>query len=458
MVTESGEHFISQAFIEMWIDSLVGYLPGETCRHVSQFVQNEYVGTLGQLYVTIRDLKQAISAFVDSVNGEENKNFLAFDAHVSDCGCHLRASMSMDLIQRYRGNREELLSFLGLVEACDKALVSTSALMKDICTEAKSLKELQLPKSTKDPLLFLSAIGWKYESDNLSEIKYIFYCYVLSQFKTYSFRNKQDSVHIDTDKEFKQKNEMICTHTCQGKGKLGNGCRYLKHARIGKAALKQWTLCYQERLSKMSVDYLAKSDSELKELVENSRKESHKSVAAVPSYVQFKISERLWASNQFPFLLSMRVFVDEGHEDIYARAFVGRDLKWNIQFVTSDVLEDTPHIIVAGHCRVPHGYNDTNKLNLANLSLDAHQNMRSFWYSFMSQHKQYPFDTALGCDDDLQNVLPAHEFKDYMKFKYAGIRAFRDMEFTPKHIFVEYPSVVFSKQRMLAGKQGVLFI
>lgn len=435
----------------MWIDELLGYLPGEKDTTAVNFVQNQYVGILGQLYITLHDLRKTCGDFLDLMANNGSKKFLAYDGHVSDCGCHLRALMLMELVKYYHEHKQKLDELQLVADICDLAMENTQAFMKKLCLDTP-LKDLSLPKRITDPKVLLDAIEWSLDIPDPRKVKYLYYCFVLSQFKTYNKRDSKDSVEIDIDLAISIKNDLVHQGTCLGKGKFGTGCRYLKHAKISRASIKLWITNYQARLSEMSVDFLKTVDPSLSELVELLHKKSHKNVSAIPSYLQFKVLERFWAKLRVPILYTIRYFLDSKVKDLYAIAYVNSKMSWNLQMVSADSMKDIPHIVITVQCMATDGQVDVEET-----IIKAQEDMRLFWYSFMSQHKQYPFETDYNTDEHLKLVLPKREFEHYCSSK-AIDRVFDGLHFVPKHIFLEYPSVLVEEQKRMEGMQGVLFV
>lgn len=441
----------------MWIDALLGYLPDEEPDSLSNYTQNHYVGILGQLYVTLHDLQQACEVFVDLIFNKGSKNFLSYDGHVSDCGCHLRALMLMALVNSYKQNTCDLDHLQRLAEACESSMQKTRRLIKEICLETTLLKDLDLPKSTKDPQVFIDAVEWDFHSNQTKNIKYLFYCYFLSKFKDYNKRNSKDSVEINLDLAMSSMNRTFLGSSCNGKGKLGNGCRYLKHAKICRGSLKQWITKYQARLSKMSVEFLTLVDESLSDSIENLQRKSNKNVSAVPSYLQFRVLERFWARSRAPLLYTIRYFLKSYAEDIYVKGFVDENMEWDLQLVSPETLQDTPHVIITVQCVTSDHIEDEN-VDVAKVILQSLKKLRQFWYSFMSKHKQYPFETTMNKDEHLRAILSTDDFENYRFYKNFDQECFLNIQLVPKHIFLEYPSVLFQKQQELEGMKGVLFI
>lgn len=434
---------------KMWIDYLLGLLPGETAKDIT-IKRNEYVGSLGQLYVTLKNLKRASETFLNSM--EDMESFLPFDAHVSDCGCHLRAQMLMERVKHYKENKGDYKVFKKIIEACNESLAHTSSLMEKLCWLEQSPAEFGLPKVTAKSEDIKKAVGWDLsDAGCMRDVKYIYYCFTLSRFKKYLERSKKDSVEVDFDTATNNLNKSVCSFTCQGKGKLGEGCRYLKHARIGKGYVKSQTATLQARLSKVSIEFLLSCVPDLKEELEEFCIQSKKSIWAIPALLQFKALERIWASEKTPLYLAIRFYHGDVSRFVYTSAHVEPSLQWKFY---EDPSLDRPHIATTFECEYE-GVKSASTRELTEKLYSLQPKMRSMWYTFMYQHKQYPFETDRSSEDKIKMTL---YLANDLATHFEKVDLSESITLEPKHIFLEYPRAVSEKQAKVNGKAGTLLI
>lgn len=391
----------AQTTVNMWIDTLLGLLPGD--KYFQQtFKRNEYVGALAQLCVTIMDLKLASEAFLGSIEGKET--FMPFDAHVSDCGCHLRAQLLMEKVFHYKKHPEKLEVFRKVIEVCEGSLLRASELSK-----------------------------------------------AFSRFKRYNERNLKDSVEFDLDAASKCLNSLVYGFTCQGKGKLGEGCRYLKHAKIGKGFVKTQTTALQARLSQMSVEYLVSLVPELSNELKTYCVKSKKGIYAVPALLQYKVLERVWSARRTPLFLAIRFFDGDLSKFYYTFAMVAKDLQWAFH---NESKRNEPHIAITFDCEIS-GLACLKDDDLSNVMCNLQPKMRETWYTFMTQHKQYPFELCGSLEQDLEAKI--HSEVEVPKFRNTFHEP-NGANLEPKHIFLDYPRAVTEKQASISGKAGTLLI
>lgn len=439
----------AQTTVNMWIDTLLGLLPGD--KYFQQtFKRNEYVGALAQLCVTIMDLKLASEAFLGSIEGKET--FMPFDAHVSDCGCHLRAQLLMEKVFHYKKHPEKLEVFRKVIEVCEGSLLRASELSKALCWLEQSPLEFGLPKQTATRDDFKIAIEWVSDKfDGNLDIKYVYYCYTLSRFKRYNERNLKDSVEFDLDAASKCLNSLVYGFTCQGKGKLGEGCRYLKHAKIGKGFVKTQTTALQARLSQMSVEYLVSLVPELSNELKTYCVKSKKGIYAVPALLQYKVLERVWSARRTPLFLAIRFFDGDLSKFYYTFAMVAKGLQWAFH---NESKRNEPHIAITFDCEIS-GLACLKDDDLSNVMCNLQPKMRETWYTFMTQHKQYPFELCGSLEQDLEAKI--HSEVEVPKFRNTFHEP-NGANLEPKHIFLDYPRAVTEKQASISGKAGTLLI
>lgn len=442
----------------MWVDYLLGTLAEEEKVTIAPIKQNEYVGYLQQLVVSLADLKASCQMFVEVFRNLPLNDLQVFDAHVSDCGCHLRALMLMDLFRQYSLDPSKLSALKAIIIRADNCISRVTSLLSELCEMTKKPQQLLLPLLVCKPDEMLQTVECDFDcGSELASIKFLYYSYVLSKHKSYSSRNCKDSVIIDVESAVKHLNAQILSTSCQGTGKLGGGCRYLKHARITKGFIKSQTALAQSRLSHMSVSYLKNlGDVSAAKTVELLCRQSPKCIAAIPAFFQYKILEKYWAEKGFPFFLAMRVSGQSFSDDVYAIAHINSNLEWGLTLTTSEHAPNSPHMIVTFSCSLKES--DSLQDNLGSILIrEGPRNMRACWYSFMARHKQYPFDMISETDEQLKTVF-CDEFDRYKYFYLCGPDSLGGINFTPKHIFFDCPAAVVQKQKYLKGKDGVLLI
>lgn len=432
----------------MWIDHLLGLLPNEQSSDIS-FRQNEFVGALCQLHATLDDLKLAFETAITSIRKKEG--LIAFDAHVSDCGCHLRAQMLFEIVRAYEKDLGSIHELEKVIEACEESLRRTRQLMQSLCWLVKFPKDSGLPSLKASRKNFLEVVNWTYTSRKQTrELKCIFYCFSLSRFKTYNERDNKDSVKIDMESAIEKMNRSIDHLSCQGYGKLGKGCRYLKLGRISKAYIKAQILLFQARLSRLSVDYLISSDKYGPEIAAY-RKTSLKGIHSVPTIMQFKSLELIWFETDTPLFLAIRVCNKKFSKFIYISALVEKNMEWNFH---DNFDYEKAHVVITFECEST-TEKEISDIEIWNLVSSMQPKMRAIWYRFMNQHKQYPFEI----DASLVENLAAYVKNDVAAQNcLTQTLSWCDWNLLPKHIFLEYPKAVVAMQKRTSGKAGSLLI
>ncbi|KAL2706780.1 putative cyclodipeptide synthase PUL1 [Kluyveromyces marxianus] len=315
------------------------------------------------------------------------------------------------------------------------------------------------PKTHNKPAQNKNDLIWDV-TDLKVVLEFLFCSHFLSKNKIYNKKGNLDSVTIDFNLAFEKRQSLSKTFHCQGSGKHGIGCRYLKHANESKGSFISVVSKLQSRLASLSIAFL-KSKSIVSCNIDSLIKYSPKHVPAMPNFLHFLILEREWGKKRTPILLAVRTFHGNEHCDIYFEARVKQHtFEWILQKQEYDKFEHhIPYLIITA---VVTSSNTTKTAQqFAYELMKAQKKFRKFWLTFMSQHRQYPFEI----DYDEEQLLKAQVSQDIFELYFSSKRENIDnilfddhSSFLPKHIFTEYPSIFFNFQKNSDSKYGALVI
>ena len=241
-------------------------------------------------------------------------------------------------------------------------------------------------------------------------LEFLYCSHFLSKNKIYNKKENVDSVTIDFNYAFEKRRLMSNEFHCQGTGKHGVGCRYLKYAKQSKNSFISSVSRLQSRLALLSVSFL-KSRCTLPCDISALQQNSPRNVSAVPNFLHYLILEREWSQNKTPILLAVRKLHEDEHSDIYFEAQIKPGtLEWTLQHKYCEEFNpNTPYIVITAlaldSCSAK-----TDSL-LAMELMKEQKNFRKFWLTFMSQHRQYPFEIEHNEDQLLQSQVSEDIFE-----------------------------------------------
>lgn len=455
---------------------------------------NQLVGQVIRLILTCSDMREAFFDF-QSLLGDSHapsdpmKGFLAFDAHVTDCGCHLRAQMLQDLIMHFKNvAKVEIEIFQVMIKNLEQLENECISLINRLCWNNSDPSKIGLPRTIKEPTELLKFLNWKGKEINtfLGEtdchnrpsertgycerswsakssrmiLEFVFCSHFLSKHKIYNKRDKVDSVTINFEGAFEKRLELANRHHCNGQGKFGSGCRYLKHAKESKNVFTSRVANIQARLAHLSVSFLKSINHLQIDMIELS-KVSTKNITAIPNFLHFLILEREWTKKNTPLLLAVRYLNCNVFFDIYFKVRINSNtLEWELEEKKREEFDsDIPYVVITALAANVKKNNTPDQLKRS--ILQGHKRMRQFWLSFMSQHPQYPFKTGCCEKEYMRTKLPQELSELYFvsnSLELDKILIGDGTTFTPKHIFTEYPNIFFHFQDEVKGKKGALVI
>ncbi|CDO92882.1 unnamed protein product [Kluyveromyces dobzhanskii CBS 2104] len=455
---------------------------------------NQLVGHLIGLIFLCSDLKEALKDFLallqkGSALSSSDRGFLVFDAHVTDCGCHLRAQMLQEIITYYQeSGSSKLFIFDVIANKLSQLKENCILLIKSLCWENMNGQKLGLPKTIKSYQELLTLIQWDTEEINgiiadhyatgpisLENIKnrsvwdvtklevvleFLYCSHFLSKNKIYNKKENLDSITIDFNRAFEKRQSLSNQFHCQGAGKHGIGCRYLKHAKPSKNRFVTSVSHLQSRLALLSILFL-ESRCSLSCNISALQQNSPRNVSAVPNFLHFLILEREWSQKETPILLAVRAIDEHEYCDIYFEARINKQtFEWTLEHKgCHDFRLNTPHIVISA---LASGLSAKKTAKILEEGLvKAQKNFRQFWLIFMSQHRQYPFEIEQNEDQLLQSQVSQEIFELYRDSKRRDkdkVLFVDNTSLLPKHIFTEYPSIFFEFQRNACSKYGALVI
>ncbi|CAH01907.1 uncharacterized protein KLLA0_C19184g [Kluyveromyces lactis] len=455
---------------------------------------NQLVGHLIGLILLCDDLNEAFADFQALLqNGiaisSSDRGYLVFDAHVTDCGCHLRAQMIQDVFSYFKNHEvTKLYIFDAVAKKLNELKRHCISLIQTLCWENTSAQKLGFPKNIKSYEELLKLLQWDtadissaiadsfpmnpnnadqnekglvWNVTKLEVVLEFLYCsHFLSKNKIYNKKENLDSVTIDFNNAFEKRQLLSNKFHCQGTGKLGVGCRYLKHAKQSKNSFISVVSNLQSRLALLSIAFL-KSRCTLPCDIEALQKNSPRNVSAIPNFLHFLILEREWSQNETPILLAVRKLHEHEHCDLYFEARINpHTFEWTLQHKECCEFEHhTPYIVITA---LATGSSTTKTAQLLAWELmKAQKNFRQFWLTFMSQHRQYPFEIEHDEDQLLETQVSQDIFELYCQSKREDRNQILFDDSTsllPKHIFTEYPSIFFNFQKNVCSKHGALVI
>ena len=98
-------------------------------------------------------------------NGEavssSDRGFSVFDAHVTDCGCHLRAQMMQEILLFFKRNKDrKVVIFDAIAKKLNSLKEYCTRLIQSMCWENTSVQKLGFPKTIKSNEELLILLQW----------------------------------------------------------------------------------------------------------------------------------------------------------------------------------------------------------------------------------------------------------------------------------------------------------
>lgn len=453
----------------------------------------QLVGHLMVLIMLCTDLEDAFADFSSLIKRgtsltSADRCYLLFDAHVTDCGCHLRAQMIQEVFISVQEDCE-IIAILDVLLAKLRELKGKCiSLTQLLCCENTSPQKLGLCHTIRNHDEVFSMLKWdtsdavdkskQFNPKNIPQtqeesseiewnvkrlevlLEFIYCSHFLSKYKTYKKNENKDSVTIDFNYAFERRQEILSEFHLLDTAKSQSGCRYLKHAKQSKNKFISLVCHLQSRLAQFSISFL-KQKSKLSLEIDTLLRKSPKNISAVPNFLHFLVLEKEWSQKGTPILLAVRKFQQDKHFDIYFDVRIHPEsLEWTLEEKKCDEFEvDIPYVVISAV--IGESLPSKTSQQLTTEIKNAQKNFREFWMIFMSQHKQYPFDVECCEDLLLKEKLPKNIYDLYHKSKSQDIAqiVFKDSTtLVPKHIFTEYPSTFFDFQKATQTMNGVLVI
>ncbi|KAE8137354.1 hypothetical protein BDV38DRAFT_283194 [Aspergillus pseudotamarii] len=303
----------------------------------------------------VRDCTDAIDALTVFHNllstketiGNGTTGFKAFDGHVGDTACHIRAGILLDIFAFYREDQGEVMgcrrgelsisSYISNLKlTCNNAQMACSRLTSDnVCPST-------LGFGPKHDIMenIITTLGWKEPNDRLGLndavdpewnvedpqliIRYLVAMFVLAKYKEHCKLSSHNIVvRLRPKNAAVYGNELISPfwdrNNCQYKEP---GCNRLD---VRFAALQKW-------VSALSCSWVRAWSEKLfvtpatQRLVRSSVLQSPKGLLVTATYTGFLVCRQVWAKSQWPLLLVDRHFCSGGTHRTYP--FVTRSCAW----------------------------------------------------------------------------------------------------------------------------------
>ncbi|KAL4887212.1 hypothetical protein BJY04DRAFT_212260 [Aspergillus karnatakaensis] len=327
------------------------------------------------------DAVESLSQFADLMSGRgdiENSpvGYRAYDAHVGETACHIRAGMLMELYGVYQQSANEKL-YLTKYIAC---LQQTQENAQNLCFQLTSNNacptKFGLGSKLEGTDTFVAALGWiepelkashGVETETTSKsafpewnpgnprlaVRYLIALFVLAKYTEHSKCSKTNHtiVRLQPKKAASYASELIASSWNQGNNLYkGSGCNRIE---VRYKSLQKWVsgLCcswVQVWAAKLSFS------SATQTLVSHCIKSSPKGLQVVAAYVGFLACRRVWAGNRWPLLLVDRYFCSQGYHLNLFRAtlepaveppsasdhHIVSTLSWNLTQVRPEDIDD----------------------------------------------------------------------------------------------------------------------
>ena len=127
---------------------------------------NQLVAHLIGLILLCDDLMEAFGDFQALLqNGKavssSDRGFSVFDAHVTDCGCHLRAQMMQEILLFFKGKKHrKVFIFDAIAKKLNSLKEHCTRLIQSMCWENTSVQKLGFPKTIKSNEELLILLQW----------------------------------------------------------------------------------------------------------------------------------------------------------------------------------------------------------------------------------------------------------------------------------------------------------
>ncbi|KAE8153682.1 hypothetical protein BDV25DRAFT_148942 [Aspergillus avenaceus] len=342
---------------------------------------------LGDIVCAASDSLEALELFSQLLREQSSVatsiGYMAYDAHVGDTACQLRACMIMmlrhDLLRS--GETEHVHHHFACLADALRSLIAKAREICRILTERGSnFKAVGLHRAGESRQSLLQKLGWiepamEGEIDagsvriwnprNLNQVtRLLIYSYACSKYKRFQRRKHIIGAELDLQLPIQRAARLI-------EPDFNSENHHFRHWTQQKRAEHDFG-CMQIWLSQLSCSWLrsltpmSNYEDRLLGLMDQTTRPSCKGLTSMSSYVGYLAMRQLWAQSPPPILMVVKRFCSPSSFHVnYFRTTIQRvngaqqpsltdpSLQWTLQQVTADELitsdSPEPHLIICGN-------------------------------------------------------------------------------------------------------------